>query len=247
MEQTVSYKSFFLTVAMILVVSGALATAYYFYSQYQKSQQLLKNPSQAAQEEATALKTAVGVLMELPQGEEPTVATVSDTDKLKDQTFFARAVNGDKVLIYTQAQKAILYRPSINRIIEVAPVNVATSPTPGQTSTASALPSSLPSSGQAGQAKQVRVVLRNGTTTVGLTNKVEQQLKKAMPEATVSAKESAAKTDYNKTLVVFLSDTFKEAAQALSKALGGQVVALPLGESKPRDTDILVIVGKDKI
>jgi hypothetical protein len=37
-------------------------------------------------------------------------------------------VLGDKVLIYSRAQKAILYSPSKNKIIEVAPINL-TAPT----------------------------------------------------------------------------------------------------------------------
>jgi hypothetical protein len=53
------------------------------------------------------------------------MATVLEQDKLKDQPFFARAQNGDKVIIYTQNKKAILYRPSENRIIEVAPLVVS--------------------------------------------------------------------------------------------------------------------------
>ena len=74
----------------------------------------------------------ISQLMDLPEGETPTVATVSDKEKLKDQQFFAAAENGDKVLIYSNARKAILYRPSIDRIIEVAPIffNDSTSTNP---------------------------------------------------------------------------------------------------------------------
>lgn len=80
-------------------------------------------------EEINALLEKVGMLIELPQGETPTVATVSDKDKLKDQPFFANAQNGDKVIIYPNAKKAILYRPSINKLIDVAPVSFGDQPT----------------------------------------------------------------------------------------------------------------------
>ncbi len=70
------------------------------------------------------LVTEVGKLMILPSNETPTVATVNDKDKLKGQAFFATAQNGDKVLIYTGIKKAILYRPSIHKIVDVVPVAV---------------------------------------------------------------------------------------------------------------------------
>jgi hypothetical protein len=63
----------------------------------------------------------VGALMLLPD-EKPTVAVVSDLGKLKGQRFFANAKEGDVVLMYAHAQKAILYSPTLNKIIEVAPI-----------------------------------------------------------------------------------------------------------------------------
>ena len=67
---------------------------------------------------------AVSKLMVLPTDETPTMATVSDPEKLKNQAFFVNAKVGDKVLIYTKARKAILFSPSQNKIIEVSPLNV---------------------------------------------------------------------------------------------------------------------------
>lgn len=78
----------------------------------------------AQQQEVTDLVARVSKLMLLPAGETPTIATVSDVDKLRSQAFFKNAVNGDKVLIYASTRQAILYRPSANRIIEVAPLVV---------------------------------------------------------------------------------------------------------------------------
>jgi hypothetical protein len=61
--------------------------------------------------------------MTLPT-EKPTIATVENTKKLTSQAFFKNARNGDKVLMYTQTKKAILYRPSEDKVIEVAYLNI---------------------------------------------------------------------------------------------------------------------------
>lgn len=75
--------------------------------------------------EAKILAKRVGELMFLPQDELPTIATVSDPDALKNQSFFIDAKKGDKVLIYSNAKKAILYDPVANKIITIAPVNLS--------------------------------------------------------------------------------------------------------------------------
>ena len=67
-----------------------------------------------------------GKLIILPEGEVPTIATVSDPEKLKDQPFFAKAKVGDKVLLYQNARKAYLYDPVNNKILEVAPISLGT-------------------------------------------------------------------------------------------------------------------------
>lgn len=106
-----------LFVALII----SMGTTVYFYMQVA---QLKKNPQQVAQQEVQQLVDRVSKLIVLPDEETPTVATVSDPEKLKDQPFFAKAQKGDRVLIYTDAKKAILYNPTTNKIVDVAPINI---------------------------------------------------------------------------------------------------------------------------
>lgn len=104
-----------------LIAVLAIGVAIYFYT---KVQSLQKNPQAIDQQEVLDLITKVSKLTILPVGESPTIATVEDTDALKDQPFFASAQKGDKVLIYAQAKKAILYSVSLNKIIDIAPLSI---------------------------------------------------------------------------------------------------------------------------
>lgn len=85
------------------------------------------NLANSKQEEVIKVVQAVGKLIVLPD-EVPTVATVTDLEKLKDQAFFKNAKIGDKVLIYLKAEKAILYDSESNKIIELAPLNTYNNP-----------------------------------------------------------------------------------------------------------------------
>lgn len=107
-------KVILLTLTLLLVISAGGAV--YFYKELRKTQ---KDTTYEVQD---VLKQ-VSRHMILPDGT-PTVATVTDPERLKDQSFFVNAKTDDKVLIYTNARKAILYRPSEDKIIEVAPLNI---------------------------------------------------------------------------------------------------------------------------
>lgn len=89
-------------------------------------QSIQNNPNAKAKEESQKIVEEVGKLVELPLGEEPTVATVTDPAKLSDQEFFANSQAGDKVLIYQESKRAILYRPDTKKVIEIAPLNIDT-------------------------------------------------------------------------------------------------------------------------
>lgn len=65
----------------------------------------------------------IGRHMVLPN-EEPTTATVNDASKLSNQEFFKDAKDGDKVFIFPKANKALLYRPSSQKVIEYAKVTL---------------------------------------------------------------------------------------------------------------------------
>ena len=121
-ERWVSTKLFF-AVAAFFILSAGLAIYFFF-----EVRSLRANPQQVAEKEVQAIVARVGKLMVLPQDEIPTMATILDPAELVDQPFFASAQKGDKVLLYTNAKKAILYSPSQDKIIDVAPVNLGSAP-----------------------------------------------------------------------------------------------------------------------
>ena len=113
-----SNKSWFIVILLFLSLAS-IGTAGYFYMKFREIQD---NPQQVTIDETKAIVEKVGKLLTLPPKEQPTLATVLDKDKLKDQAFFNDARNGDKILIYTEAKKAIIYRESTDKIINVGPI-----------------------------------------------------------------------------------------------------------------------------
>ncbi len=120
-------KTTFIFTVLSLVAVVSTSAAYYFYT---KASSLQSNSQKNIQAEVKDVVEKVGKLLVIPQGELPTLATVVDPEKLRDQPFFVNAKKGDKVLIYTGAKKAILYDPAANKIVEVAPINIGNPPPP---------------------------------------------------------------------------------------------------------------------
>jgi hypothetical protein len=120
--KTLSMKKLFTprngVILLVVLLLASMGTGIYFYKK------ATTDPKVAAQKDLQDTVRAVGKLIVLPTNETPTMATVSDPEKLKDQIFFQHASKGDKVLIYTVAGKAILYNPSTNKIVEVSPINL---------------------------------------------------------------------------------------------------------------------------
>lgn len=213
---------------LILIISTS--TAGWYYYQYKK---LSDAPAKAAQQAEEEIKTIVGAIekgMLLPPNETPTLATVTDKDKLASQPFFSQSQNGDKVLLYTQAGKAILYRPSIQKIVDITTIRTNTE------ATDSAQPESSTGTG-------IPVALYNGTTRTGLATAFEKRISTEYPQVSITAKATAAQ-QYPSTVVVDVTGKQPALAQTLAKAYGGSVGPLPAIEQKP-SADVLVILGEN--
>ena len=107
----------------VLIVILAIGFVYYF-AQYQK---LSKDPNALAKEKTAQVIKKISELAVVPTDPNAVLASVSDITKLKGQTFFDNAQNGDQIVIFPSAMRAVLYRPSVDKIINIGPL--ASSPT----------------------------------------------------------------------------------------------------------------------
>jgi len=106
-------------IVIVYIFIIALCFGGYFYYKLHNFQNTTKD---VKEQEVTNVISEVSSLYLFPEGESPTVATVTDPSALKNQSFFNYSEVGDKVLIFTNAGKAVLYRPSINKIIEITSI-----------------------------------------------------------------------------------------------------------------------------
>lgn len=243
-EKTVEKKNFFkdnivkiiLTLVIVLLVGIASTFSYLYYQEKGKK----------SQTEVESILTDIGKLIEVPSDEIPTIATVTDKTKLQNQTILKKAENGDKVIIYSKAQKAILYRPSTKKIVDVVPVNTAT-PTPVSiTASDSAKTETFIKGAETGTAV-IRTYLYNGTNTVGLTKKAQPKITSVVPQITVVDTDNAAVRSYKDTIIIDVSKKFASNIKEIADKISATVSDLPEGQTAPDDADYLIILGKDSI
>lgn len=201
-----------LVIVLLLLVPSATAVYY-----YQKNKEARKDPVVAQKKEIEDLVAKVKKLMLVPD-ETPTLATVEDKEKLKDQPFFKDAENGDKILIFTAAKKAIIYRPNDNRVINSGPIAV-TSDTVASTVTVSVMASKSSSA----QVSATKTAL-NSITGITLGD-------------------GTAKGDYEKTQVLDVSGNNSQKTDEIVAKLGAEkITKLPEGETVPDGSSIVVFV-----
>ena len=99
----------------------------FMFTQYQSAKDKVQtNTAAKNSQQAASVVTRVSKLIILPKNETPKIYVVKDPAKLKDNSFYANAKNGDVTLVYANEKRAILYRPSQNLIVHVANVTLST-------------------------------------------------------------------------------------------------------------------------
>ncbi len=83
----------------------------------------LQGNTQENQERARSIVQKVQELMDIDTSVEPTVATIVDVIKLRQNNpFYNKAENGDYLIV--TPTRAILYRENENKILDVVPVQI---------------------------------------------------------------------------------------------------------------------------
>lgn len=87
----------------------------------QKLEEIKKSSENSGAEAAKRILEKVRMLIDVPAEPEPTVATITDVEALrKTNDFYKKAENGDNLII--TKERAILYDPDKNIILDVVPV-----------------------------------------------------------------------------------------------------------------------------
>lgn len=104
-----------LTLAICCII--AIGASVFFYLKYQESQNTEASHN-------TRILDKVNKAVQLPD-EAPVLVTVSDKSKLTNQQLAAKVENDDIMLIFAQSKRLIVYRPSIDKVVDILSFNTA--------------------------------------------------------------------------------------------------------------------------
>lgn len=206
-----------------ILLIGVVVLGYLYFNTKKELTKLssMEGQQAVAQQEVKEVTDKLSKLTILPD-EEPVVATILDVQLLATQSaFYQNAENGDKLVVYPQAQKAYIYSPSRNVIVNAGPLVVD----------------------QNQDSRPVRFELRNGSTVAGAATRLKEQLEK--DQQFVTAVTDASRQDYQGTLVIPINPAIQASQlEQFAQDLGATVrEQLPAGEASS-EADILIIVGE---
>ena len=250
MEIKKEFSRKFITIIGAVLLLIIFLPSFYFYRKYQDLKRTVTNPNLLANSEIQKLVEKAGKLILLPKDENPTLYTVTDIEKVKSQPFFANAKNGDKVLIYSGARKAILYDPKADKIIEVGPLVIPSiSPTvkplavsPTVVLTPLIRPTG-PVTSPTAAINNPKIAIYNGSKTAGLASSAEDTINKEFPELTVLATGNA-KGDYKENIIVDLKNSNTVIISKLQALFSATVVKSLPAEENAAGADIVILLGK---
>jgi hypothetical protein len=118
-----SFNPRFLSALLAVLLVLTLGATGYLSFRYNRLKKELQTVTATELDRVKELAQKVGSVYLIPEGEDPVLISIVDSDKLKDQSFFERAKNGDVILVYPKARLAIVYRESESKIVNAGPVS----------------------------------------------------------------------------------------------------------------------------
>lgn len=125
-KRALSIKTVIILGAVTLAIVSLVGFGMWSYKNYTEAKKEIARLSsvegqkELAKKELDSIRQKLGRHIILPQDEDPTIATVTDVEALKKtQAFFNNAQNGDKLIVYSGAKKAIIYSPERDILVNV--------------------------------------------------------------------------------------------------------------------------------
>jgi len=238
-------KSIFGLLFVIIVIGGSFLLWQNYQLKANASEDVVGNMDQTGDEilsdnDIAALVAKISKHIILPSDEEPTIATIVDADKLsQDQAFYSNVKDGDKVLIYMNAQKALIYRESEDVLINVGPVytNDTVEEVPVEEFTEEPVIEQ--------SEEPITIEIRNGSKTAGVAGKLKEKLSDIEAYNVIDIGDANNK-DYEGYQIINLTTGNKEAQlSSLLSDLGvvEALTELPEGVDKT-EAEVLIIIGK---
>lgn len=191
--------------------------------------------------EVQALLDKVQSMVVVPEDEAPTLATVVEVTELRKQPFFKNAVIDDKLFVYQQSRLAILFRPSVEKLVNMATLfDGSTGATPA--AGAAQQVQGVTTQKQAEALQQHRIAVYYATDSAALRTQISDALS-TMSDTKLAVEALTRGTEYKGVTVIDLKGSQDELVQELVEKLDGRQGDMPEEEDTP-DADILLIVGE---
>lgn len=211
------------TVIIFLLIICILLILLTVYKYYEYSN-LIKNSNNLLKIESEKIVKSIDAFYNLPKNETPTVATITNYKELDKTLFYKDAKNGDKIVIYTKNQLAIIYRPSINKIVSVASINNIT-PTPNNAN--------------------INITILNASTILGLAEKAKEDLIKGDLKGLKITTGNYTNTPniIENILIINNPDLEYKVISNIANTLNATIAKNNI-EEVPNNSDIVVILAK---
>ncbi len=182
---------------------------------------VLLNVRDNSQKKLADMVSRVGKHMILPSNETPILAEVADRSKLEGN-LKRKAETGDQILVYQKAGSAIIYRPSIDRVVSVEPILIGKQPN---------------------LAFNEKIAIINGAGNEALLEKFITDLYEKYPNSRLISKTDASREF--PTTIVYSGETGDNLSPEVADGLGIEAGQQPQGISTIKDAALTFIVGID--